>query len=112
MKNLIQRVRDWLIKKLGGYTAKEYYTINWMPVRELTIDRRNVAHLTSNIKIARYGVYPDQDSIKHELARRLLPLIEEHMKIMRNYDAPNTYMSDEVVFMASIDIVREDGHGL
>ena len=41
MKNLIQRVRDWLIKKLGGYTQKEYDTINRIPykVHNLIQDR-------------------------------------------------------------------------
>lgn len=116
MKKLIQRVRDWLIKKLGGYTAKEYDTINRIPFRDLTIDRRNVEHLTVDIQISRRditdGIFPGPDFIKHELARQLLPLIEERMKIMRKTDAPNMYMLDAVLFEASIDVVREDGHGL
>lgn len=106
MKNLIQRVRDWMIKKLGGYTAKEYDTINRLPVRGLTIDRRNVEHLTVNIQISSRdiadGIIRDPDFIKHELACKLLPFIEERMKIMRTTDGP----LDAVVFEASIDVVR------
>lgn len=109
MKNLIQRVRDWWIKKLGGYTAKEYDTINWLPVRELTIDRRNVEHLTTRIQIRRnlltHGIYPDSACIKHELTMNLMLLIEEHMKIMRLLD---DHYTDVVVYEASIDIVREN----
>lgn len=33
MKNLMQRVRYWLIKRLGGYTAKEYDTVTKIPVQ-------------------------------------------------------------------------------
>lgn len=112
MKKLIQRVRDWLIKKLGGYTAKEYDTINRIPFRDLTIDRRNVDHLKVGIKIPLNtimdGIFPSSDFIKHELSRQLLPLVEERMKIMRITDGPNIYMVDSAVFEASIDVVRED----
>lgn len=117
MKKILQRVRDWLIKKLGGYTAKEYDTITRIPVRELTIDRRNVEHLRTRIQINRAhfsdGIFPDSEFIKHELTRRLIPLVMERMKIMRMHDYPNMGgMLDSAVYEASIDIVREDVHGL
>lgn len=109
VKNLIQRVRDWQIKKLGGYTAKEYDTINRLPVREFTVDRRNVEHLTTRIQIRRnfltHGIYPDSACIKHELTMNLLMLIEGHMKIMR---LPDDHYTDVVVYEASIDIMRKD----
>lgn len=112
MKKLFQRVRDWIIKKLGGYTAKEYDTINRIPFQELTIDRRNVDHLRVRIQIPRQtivdGIFPGPDFIKHELSRQLLPLVEERMKIIRMTDGPNIRTFDAAVFEASIDIVREE----
>ena len=33
MKNLVQRFRDWMIKKLGGYTQKEYESEKRTPIR-------------------------------------------------------------------------------
>lgn len=109
---LIDRVRNWLIKKLGGYTEKEYNTINMIPVRELTIDRRDVEHLATRIRVERERLpdelFPGADFIKHELTRRLIPLVMERMKITRMDDSP--YMGgmlDYAVYEASIDIVRE-----
>lgn len=111
MKKLVQRVRDWLIKKMGGYTAKEYDTINRIPVRELTLDRRNVEHLAVRVRIGRERlsdqIFPGPDFIKHELTRQLIPLVMERMKIMHREDSSMESMLDYTVYEASIDIVRE-----
>lgn len=39
VKKLFQRVRDWLIKKLGGFTWEEY---NRLRPRIIKIDERNL----------------------------------------------------------------------
>lgn len=116
MKKLIQRFRDWLIKKLGGYTEKEYHTISMVPVRELTIDRRNVEHLTARVKIGRERfsdqIFPGPDFIKHELTRQLIPLVMERMKITHIEDSPMESILDYTVYEASIDVLRGNKYGL
>lgn len=116
MKRLIQRVRDWLIKKLGGYTAKEYDTINRIPVRELTLDRRNVERLAVRVRIGRERlsdqIFPGPDFIKHELTRQLIPLVMERMKITHMEDSPTESILDYTVYEASIDVLRGNRYGL
>lgn len=111
MKNLIHSVKDWSIKKLGGYTAKEHQTISALPVHELTIDRRNVDHIAVRVKVEKDvlsdRIFPSTDLIKHELTRRLIPFVMERMEIKQiddRYDGVS--WPDSVVYEASIDVVR------
>ena len=112
MKKLFQRVRDWLIKKLGGYTAKEYYTVTKILVQAaIPIERRNVEHLRQVIEVQRprfpNDPFPSSDFIRHELARQLLPLVMERMKIKRMvFNTEN--VSGRLLYEAEIDVVRED----
>lgn len=106
MKKLIHRIRDWLIKKLGGYTKKEYETINRIPFQNIAVEERGIEHLRAVVKIDRKQTSAVSSSsfLKHELARQLLPMVMDYMKIKRirsNYISPDT-----VVFEATIDVVR------
>lgn len=109
MKNLIQRVRDWLIKRLGGYTEKEYFRVNRPPLRLATpVETRNVRRLRATL-VARPGnisMITDEDMVRRELAARLLPLVMENMRVTRvqkDYAMPGT-----LEFEGRIDIVREE----
>lgn len=106
MKKLIHRIRDWLIKKLGGYTQKEYETINRIPFQNVAVEERGIEHLKAVVEINRQqtDAVPSSGFLEHELARQLLPMVMDYMKIKqtRNY-----YTSpDTVVFEATIDVVR------
>lgn len=113
MKNLIKSVRDWLIKKLGGYTAKEYDTVTKIPFQAaIPIERRNVEHLRQVIEVQRPrfqdGQFPTSDFIRHELARQLVPLVEERMKIKRMVFNTPAEVCDKLFYEARIDVVKED----
>ena len=108
MKNLIQRVRDWLIKRLGGYTEKEYFRVNRPPLRLATpVETRNVQRLRATL-VARpnVGMIENEDFVRRELAARLLPLVMENMRVTRvkkDYAMPGA-----LEFEGRIDVVRED----
>lgn len=106
MIKAIQKMRDWIIKKLGGYTANEYETINRIPFQPTTFDRRDVERLRIQLEINRYRAEAIQSSefIKHELTRQLIPLVMERMKIKQI----NSYRYDTTVYEATIGVVRED----
>ena len=107
MKNLIQRVQDWLIKRLGGYTEKEYSRVNRIPLRLATpVETRNVQRLRATL-VARpnVGMIENEDCVRRELAPRLLPMVMENMRVTRvkkDYAMPGA-----LEFEGRIDIVRE-----
>lgn len=110
MKNLIRSIRDWMIKNLGGYTAKEYDTVTKIPIQAaIPIESRNVEHLRQVIEVQRpqfpNDPFPTSDFIRHELARQLLPLVMEHMKIKAMMPG---YPVDRMFYEARIDVVKED----
>lgn len=110
MKNLFQRVLDWLIKRLGGYTAKEYDTVTKIPFQAaIPIERRNVEHLRQVIEVQMTQFpnepFPTSDFIRHELARQLLPLVMERMRIKAMMPS---FPGDRMFYEARIDVVRED----
>lgn len=108
MKNLIQRARDWLIKKLGGYTEKEYSRVHRPPLRLATpVEIRNVQRLRATL-LARpnVGMIENEEFVKRELATRLIPLVMENMRVTRvkkDYAMPGA-----LEFEGRIDVVRED----
>lgn len=109
MKNLIQRVRDWLIKRLGGYTENEYSRVHRPPLRLATpVETRNVRRLRATM-VARpnnISMIADENMVRRELAARLLPLVMENMRVTRvqkEYAMPGS-----VEFEGRIDVVRED----
>lgn len=109
MKNLIQRVRDWLIKRLGGYTGKEYSRVNRPPLRLATpVETRNVQRLRATL-VARPNnvvMIENEDFVRQELAARLLPLVMGNMRVTRvkkDYAIPGA-----LEFEGRIDVVRED----
>lgn len=53
MRDLIQRVRNWLIKRLGGYTATEYWKALHPPLHDqaVLIERKNIVRVTATLKI-------------------------------------------------------------
>lgn len=109
MKNLIQRVQDWLIKRLGGYTEKEYSRVNRIPLRLATpVETCNVQRLRATL-VARpnnVGMIENEDFVRRELAARLLPLVMENMRVTRvkkDYAMPGP-----LEFEGRIDVVRED----
>lgn len=109
MKKLIQRVCDWLIKRLGGYTEKEYFRVQRPPLHFPTpVERRNVRRLRATL-VARpdnAGMIGNEDMVRRELAFRLLPLVMENMRVTRvkkDYAMPGA-----LEFEGKIDIVEED----
>lgn len=106
MKRAIQKLRYWIIKKLGGYTDKEYNTINRIQFYPTTFDRKDVDRLRIQVEIKRYqtAAIAGSEFIKHELTRQLIPLVMERMKIKQI----NSYRYDTTVYEATIGVVRED----
>lgn len=106
MKKAIRKLRDWIIKKLGGYTAREYDAINRIPFQPTTFDRRDVERLRIQVEIKRYQTeaIAGSEFIKHELTRQLIPMVMDRMKIKQI----NSYRYDTAVYEATIGVVRED----
>ena len=111
MKNPMNRIRDQLIKRLGGYTEDEYRTVNRPPIRLPDIvERRNVKRLGVCEKVPAGclsgGRGPDERFIRNGLAARLCRLIQEYMK-MEYQTSYEDAAGDFVIVRAYIDIVED-----
>lgn len=47
----MRRICDWIIKKLGGYTAAEYERIGRVPLQKAFVEQRNVEKLEVRCEI-------------------------------------------------------------
>lgn len=111
MKAKFNRIRDWLIKLLGGHTETEYRKLlnTPLPVEVHAINTCNAERLCVQIRIPRSRLispaYPPFEFLRHDLTRKLIPLVEERMKILQLSDYPDFH--DNLVFEASIYVVKE-----
>lgn len=111
MKNLIQRVRDWLIKRLGGYTDDEYWKAIHPPLQDelVPINRKNIERITANLEISRAEIgfrgFPSERYIREKLQFELAKLIGDHMKVIQREDK---FQIDSVAFEAVIYVIQED----
>lgn len=111
MKNLFQRVRDWLIKKLGGYTREEYNTVAKPPLKMGTaIGVKTVERIRAQVEIApsEIQIYKNSDLMVQVLAQRMLPQIKYHMRIRRLADSPTYSPVGGIVVEGYITIVKEE----
>ena len=103
-------VKKWLIKKLGGYTADEYHTINRMPFQKVIIDRKNVEKLKSTVVVSRdayfRGGVSQKELILRDLAVQMLPFVKERMTVIRR-DDDGSFAGESIAFDAFIYIVKE-----
>ena len=105
-------LKNYVIKKLGGYTAKEYDTVKRIPIQSaIPVETRNVEHLRTVIEV-KHPCYLGDPSLSPEfvrdkLTRQLIPMVKERMKIRQMIDPPYKF-TDKLFFEASIDIVMED----
>jgi hypothetical protein len=115
MKKLIHRIRDWLIKKLGGYTDAEYWKALHPPIQDemVPIKRKNIERITATMEISRAEIgfrgFPSEQFIRKKLQFELAKSIGDCMQV-RRYD--DKFQLDNVVFETVIYVVREDRHGL
>lgn len=111
MKKLIQRVRDWMIKKLGGYTREEY-DATVRPALNLGPDVRTkkMERLRAQVEIepSEIQVYQNSDLFIQILAQRMMPLIKDRMQIRRLVDSPEYSPAGNIVIEGYITVVKED----
>lgn len=116
MKKLIHRIRDWLIKKLGGYTDAEYWKALHLRLQDemVPIKRKNIERITGTMKISRAEIgfrgFPSEQFIRKQLQFELAKSIGDCMQVRRCDE--DKFQLDNVVFEAVIYVVREDRHGL
>lgn len=111
MKNLIHRIRNWMIKKLGGYTYAEYWKAIHPPILDemVHIKRKNIQRITATTEISKAEIgflgFPSDRYIRETLQFELAKSIGDYMQVWRCEDK---FMLDRVVFEARIYVVMED----
>lgn len=105
---MMRRVRDWIIKKLGGYTAAEYERIGRVPLQKAFVEQRNVEKLEVRCEISRTSLagrgLAREEVARRELAVRLTRLVEERMTVQSREDIAR----DSIVVRAYICVVTEE----
>ena len=105
---MMRRIRDWIIKKLGGYTAAEYERIGRVPLQKAFVEQRNVEKLEVRCEISRASFaargLAREEVARRELAVRLTRLVQERMTVQRQEDVA----IDSIVVRAYIRVVTED----
>lgn len=77
MKTMIHRVRNWLIKRLGGYTEAEYWKALHPPLQDelVPIKRKNIVRITATMAISRSEVghrgFPSEQFVREQLQLEL-----------------------------------------
>lgn len=108
MNKFLCRVCDWIIKKLGGYTAEEYKRIGRVPFQKVFFEQRNVEKMEVRCEISRADFagrgLPIEEKARREFAVRLTRLVEERMVVQRREDPER----NSIVFRAYIRVVTED----
>jgi DNA primase large subunit len=104
---MMRRVRDWIIKKMGGYTAAEYERIGRVPLQKAFVEQRNVEKLEVSCVISRASLavrgLAREEVVRRELAVRLTRLVEERMTVQSREDVA----IDSIVIRAYIRVVTE-----
>lgn len=108
MNKFLCSVRDWIIKKLGGYTAAEYERIRHVPIQKVLFEQKNVEKLGACCEISRADLtkrgLPIEERARRELAVHLTRLVEERMVVQRREDPER----NSIVFRAYIRVVMEE----
>lgn len=104
MKNIAQKIREKLIKALGGYTEKEVRIDPRVFVGHSTT--RPVERIFARVDLGlpdASTIGYDADLVKHKLGEQLMPLVMDRAKITR-IGAGAGRLGD-MTFMAVVDIV-------
>lgn len=105
---MMRRICDWIIKKLGGYTAAEYERISRVPLQKAFVEQRNVEKLEVRCEISRTSLagrgLAREEMVRRELAVRLTRLVEERMTVRSREDVA----IDSIVVRAYICVVTEN----
>ena len=108
MGEMMRRIRDWIIKKLGGYTAAEYERNGRVPLQKAFVEQRHVEKLEVRCAISRASLavkgLAREEVARRELAMRLTRLVEERMTVQSREDIAR----DSIVVRAYIRVVTED----
>lgn len=111
MKNIAQKIREKLIKALGGYTEKE--TEAYLDMFVCHSATRSVERIFARVNLGlpdASTIGYDLDLVKYKLGEQLIPLVMDRAKITRS-EASTGRMGD-ITFTAVVDIVspcREGG---
>lgn len=106
MADLWQRIKNWIIKKLGGYTKKEY---DFRPIERFEfipqrLDSRNIITLRTEETLDIFR------SVPHEWVEgRMLDELAKQMKPFVVWEFNDDYMDFRKKVRASIKVV--DSHG-
>lgn len=101
---MIQRIKNWLIKRLGGYTATEYNRINWIQescVRYMPEDYRH-EKLRATVAIPMHQGFTPPGAVQRELRMQLAEQLEPYMMIMQCEDVKRM----EMQFIAELVVVK------
>lgn len=100
---LLMKLKNWVIKKIGGYTSEEYNIIHRpQPYMCPIINRKDVIRIKANIQVPIF-IPIDSDFVKHKLSEQLSYSIQKIMKITKHPSNQNGF----VLFEGSIDVIKE-----
>lgn len=100
----IKEVKDWIIKRLGGYTEREYQDINKRPNQEFPVRMNYVEQLIARIKINKdvlWYIEKKDDYILDMLEREFVKLIKRKIKITYRHSEEG-----EIVVEGTIEVLR------
>lgn len=109
MSHRKRKIRNWIIKKLGGYTPQEYDTISRPVIAGNTaVETRGVEHLWIQTIVNQPPFWEDKIIPAEVVQQELVDALLEHIRTrvtFRKLGAISRTLSKQEVYEASIDIV-------
>ena len=101
------RMKDWLIKKLGGFTRDEYNNKCFAESKP-KIEIKSANHIERYVSRLEFyngeeNRYSSED-IRYELMHNLVPLLMNKIKVIKNFDVE----WDRVVYRGELMIVEDE----
>ena len=75
---MIQKLKNWLIKKLGGYTKAEYDG-KYIEPPEFTVQVKSIEELHSQTPVPFVGSVPDYEAAKRSIIRGISKILEPYI---------------------------------
>ena len=104
-----RKIKNWIIKKLGGYTPQEYGAISRPVITGSTaVETRRVEHLWIQTVVNQPPFWEDKIIPAEVIQKELIDALLEHVRprvTFRKLGAVSRDLSEQEVYEASIDIV-------
>ena len=98
-----QKFKNWLIKRLGGYTQEEYHRIEYKPLPVLRVEEHRPIKLRSTMTINN-AYLGGIERATRVVEQRLADDIRQHIA----WEKWDGYCPDEVVITGTITVLEQE----